>query len=168
MGVVLGAGLIIGVLTWLCISQRRQRRRALTRQSEGDNAPSQDAAMTEVTSTRRRGLTQDYFGPDAVPGPFTETATSAATSPSPGRAVPHRPHMPGDIAAPVEIDSRLKGDEDGPSSPGFNFSTYETSAEQTVDGRFELPGSDPISQRSPSLLPTPLSPRSEGPKPPDS
>lgn len=114
--------------------------------------------MTEVSGpeSRRQGLTQDYFGPDAVAGPFTETTgvTSFDTSPGQTRAVPTRPDGPGDIAAPVEIDSTAREHTDGGMlSPHSNSSIQATPQSETIDGRFELYGSE---QREPlSIVPTP-------------
>ncbi|ROT35313.1 hypothetical protein SODALDRAFT_328633 [Sodiomyces alkalinus F11] len=82
------------------------------RRITGDHTPG-GQAMSDVATdisrpTRRRGLTQDYFGPAAVAGPFTETATmSPATSPGLDRGVPLMAQSPNDIAAPVEIDSQV-------------------------------------------------------------
>ena len=87
---------------------------------------------------RLRGLTADYFGPAAVPGPFTEAdheggSGARATTASPGgnnpdRAVPGKPHSPDDITAPVEIDSR----------------TMQRNVSDTIAGRFELYGSEQL------------------------
>ncbi|KJR80500.1 uncharacterized protein SPSK_05114 [Sporothrix schenckii 1099-18] len=58
---------------------------------------------------RLPGLTQDYFGPNAVPGPYTVAQSAVA----PGNngvvgGVPMQPQGPHDIVAPVEIDSRQR------------------------------------------------------------
>lgn len=118
--------------------------------------------MTDISGTDnnrvRHGLTQDYFGPAAVPGPFTETVTSASTSPGNARAVPTRPQGPGDITAPVEIDSTAKdpAPENGYLSPMTNSSVAPTPQSEIVQGRFELYGSDRIhSERPLSIVPTP-------------
>lgn len=109
--------------------------------------------MTEVTSDgtpsrpeRLPGLAADYFGPAAVPGPFT-VASNTASSPghlSQDRAVPTDPHGPDDIAVPVEIDSNEKvvADEGTLNS---NLRTpsivHWTLTPETMDNRFELYGS---------------------------
>lgn len=109
-------------------------------------APEMVESHSDVVSRggRLRGLTADYFGPNAVAGPFTEATTpaaagngeqlehngtSAATTPptnSRDRAVPMDPQSPDDIIAPVEIDSRMR----------------ERERSETIDGRFELYGSE--------------------------
>ena len=110
-------------------------------------------ATSDVTSSRPErlpGLTADYFGPDAVPGPYTVVSNTAS---SPGhlsqdRAVPTDPHHPDDIAVPVEIDSNTKnavgaGDEGTLSSNLHTPSVVQQApTPETVDGRFELYGSD--------------------------
>lgn len=168
VGVVLGVGLIVGAAAWICFSKRRRRRQTVTQQSaSGDGeqqqqaATTDDPAMTEITASsqppRGRGLTNDYFGPDAVPGPYTETV---ASSPDPRRAVPSQAQAPGDIVAPVEIDSN------GPLTPS-SVGYYETPASETIDGIFELHGTHMNQQpeASDSLLPSPQSPRGEDHRP---
>ncbi|KAF7552202.1 hypothetical protein G7046_g7484 [Stylonectria norvegica] len=160
VGVVVVTSLIIGVLTWLCISKRRQRQRTLSQESGGGHVadPPMRDAMTDITSVSRnqprRGLTQDYFGPDAVPGPFTEPTGSNPTSPGSGRAVPGQPHGPGDITAPVEIDSTAK-DDNGLLSPMSSPSFQQTPVSETIEGRFELYGEERPARRSSSIVATP-------------
>jgi hypothetical protein len=150
VGVVVGAGIIVGAITWFCLSQRR-RRRTVAQQSGSGSGPAGSAdgtAMTDVTSPSRprqgAGMTQDYFGPDAVPGPFTESAGTEAdkASPGPARAVPQRPQAPGDIAAPVEIDSTHRTGDSPRLSPTSPTSYLETPQSETIEGRFELYGSE--------------------------
>lgn len=186
VGVIVGSGIIIGLAAWIFITKRRRRRQTETQHSssgegDGDRVNINDPAMTEITASSRppvrgRGLTNDYFGPDAVPGPYTETLTEAS-SPGRGRAVPSQPQAPGDIAAPVEIDSQSPT---GPLTPS-SLGVYETPASQTIDGRFELYGTEmehptapspsvmlsPSGLPSPSTLPSPQSPspRHEEPHP---
>jgi hypothetical protein len=175
IGAVVGAGAIIGLITWFCIGRRRQRRRQSASQQSGpvqqgmrlDAAQLRnvaDPAMTEYSNSSRprpgRGLTQDYFGPAAVAGPYTETVPSTTASPGygPDRAVPTRPQAPGDIAAPVEIDSK-----DGPLTPRSMsqasglVSLSEVPAHESIQGRFELHGSEgpsPPERPSPFASPT--------------
>ncbi|KAK7403816.1 hypothetical protein QQX98_010413 [Neonectria punicea] len=166
IGAVVGTSIIVGCLTWLCISKRRQRQRTLSRQSAGiegsgggqESAPGVDG-MTDVSGTDhsriRQGLTQDYFGPDAVPGPFTETVASTSTSPGHVRAVPSMPQSPGDITAPVEIDSTVKGNTgNGFLSPTTHSSLVATPRSEVVE-RYELYGTDMPPERSSSIVPTP-------------
>ncbi|RDA83136.1 hypothetical protein CP532_2741 [Ophiocordyceps camponoti-leonardi (nom. inval.)] len=82
---------VIGAAVWVCLSCRRR-----------------DKDELRITSTSpRHGLTEDYSGPNPVSGPYTESAVPSATRLLGGlpRAVPTRPDGPGDIAAPVEMDS---------------------------------------------------------------
>jgi hypothetical protein len=54
-----------------------------------------------------RSQRSDYFGPTAAAGPFSEDHLVLPTSPGiNSRGVPLTPQSPGDIAVPVEIDSR--------------------------------------------------------------
>ena len=155
IGAVVGTSLIVGIAAWLCISRRRQSRRTVSERS----LPPINDGMTDITSVSRnrprRGLTQDYFGPDAVPGPFTETVGSeSATTPGARRAVPTSPQGPADITAPVEIDSTVK-DENNLLSPMTSPSLQQTPQSETIEGRFELYGCDMASRRSSSILRTP-------------
>ncbi|KAI5467111.1 hypothetical protein BGZ63DRAFT_17395 [Mariannaea sp. PMI_226] len=160
IGAVVGASIIVGGLTWLCISHRRQHRRSLGMEDSGiggDSVPvdeMEEASGTDGSRAARHGLTQDYFGPDAETGPFTETTAPFDTSPGQSRAVPTRPDGPGDITAAVEIDSRPREHPgDGFLSPHSNSSSQPTPQSETIDGRFELYGSE---EREPlSIVPTP-------------
>ncbi|KJZ76325.1 hypothetical protein HIM_04407 [Hirsutella minnesotensis 3608] len=83
---------------------------------------------------------QDYFGPSPVTGPYTDTALSSEhVSPGLERAVPPQPRTPGDIAAPVEMDSSAAASRG--SRLDEMVSAPQTS--NTVEGRFELYGSQP-------------------------
>ncbi|KAI8672729.1 hypothetical protein LRP88_02753 [Fusarium phalaenopsidis] len=157
VGAVVGASIIIGGLTWLCLAKRRRRRETTTGESrtegDGEGTGTVRDGMTDVSGSQaRHGLTRDYFGPDAVAGPYTDPAISPTTATSPGmdRAVPIQAHGPGDIAAPVEIDSTFL-------SPMTSPSAGHTPGSETIDGRFELYGNDePISPGRPlSIVPTP-------------
>lgn len=117
------------------------------------------------------GMAHDYFGPDAVPGPYTDNTppdTSAVTTPG----VEHRdrlgafqPHDPDDIAVPVEIDSRispsqqqqqqpplppLPSESPGDISPAAPPPPVVPQPHYPDDGRFELYGSSPTEYVSPS------------------
>lgn len=161
VGAVVGASIIIGGLTWLCLAKRRRRRETTTGESrtEGDGEATGTVrdGMTDVSGSQaRHGLTRDYFGPDAVAGPYTDPAISPA-SPGMNRAVPIQAHGPGDIAAAVEIDSTFL-------SPMSSPSAGHTPGSETIDGRFELYGNDePLPpSRSLSIVPTP---RQQTPEP---
>ncbi|KAK3945830.1 hypothetical protein QBC46DRAFT_61453 [Diplogelasinospora grovesii] len=129
IGVVAIAGILIGAATWWWVRRRRQRE-----QSEGSSSrrPRPNGVsgaviggggrdMSEVQSDiltspggQLPGITQDYFGPDAAVGPYTETDhhnPSTGTSPGVDRdrgGVPLQPHDPNDFVVPVEIDSRIR------------------------------------------------------------
>lgn len=61
------------------------------------------------SDARLPGLTQDYFGPNAVPGPYTVPVSAVTPGGNGGNGgVPMQPHGPHDIVAPVEIDSRQR------------------------------------------------------------
>ena len=147
----IGAGVVIGVsavtagLTWLWLSKRRRARAAAMSQASGD-----DDLMEEVGSPdpRATGLARDYSGPDPVAGPFTEHGPHE--TPTPGRGVPAQPHAPGDIAAPVEIDSRnvvspIPAELESPV-PMSPYSLPSSTA-LTTENRAELYGSEvPIAE----------------------
>ncbi|KAI1502902.1 hypothetical protein F5X99DRAFT_147504 [Biscogniauxia marginata] len=124
------------------------------------------ATLSDSTAPASR-LEHDYFGPDAVPGPFTEDANvppAPALSPG-GRdgGVPLQPMDPNDIVPPIEIDSRIRGlsigsrsgevERDmmiaGQGSKGAKGATPARDEEpEQVLGPFELygsPGSPPLS-----------------------
>lgn len=95
---------------------------------------------------RLRGLTQDYFGPDAVAGPYTETSYYDTTPATADRAVPTAPHGPDDIAAPVEIDSRTRYPVDRSTSVGTTATnvTRPPPVVETIEGRVELSAPEPL------------------------
>ncbi|KAB5554778.1 hypothetical protein GE09DRAFT_1287259 [Coniochaeta sp. 2T2.1] len=176
VGVVVLAGLAVALATYLIL--RRRRRRSSRRTGPGSTTLSAGSAsgppqqqqpqsplrrtglgilsgerlpeMSDSQSpTGLRGLAADYFGPAAVPGPFTEgdaeagSPASVATTPPGGnnrdRAVPREPHSPDDITAPVEIDSQAK----------------QRDVSETIAGRFELYGTELRSPSSTSLAHSP-------------
>jgi hypothetical protein len=99
---------LLGVLLWFCVVHRRRVRARSAREREVPMIS--QAYKTDGRPTQRR-QTSDYFGPRATAGPFTESTTSLISPISPGseggRGVPLSPLSPGDIAAPVEIDSGI-------------------------------------------------------------
>ncbi|KAK1987141.1 hypothetical protein LZ30DRAFT_545829, partial [Colletotrichum cereale] len=127
---IVGCALVV-LSAWFCLFRRRRRGTATassprsggvggaSRASGGGSGPGGGGgggserpgrsarAMSEVTSSSRptmwRGGTQDYFGPTAVAGPYTETDT--ATPGRGRRGVPLQAHSPSDVVAPVEMDS---------------------------------------------------------------
>ncbi|KAL0942239.1 transcription factor C2H2 [Colletotrichum truncatum] len=187
---VVGCG-IVAFFAWFCLVRRRRRRRGATTTSQRSGGASRVSggggglsniimgggtsewpgrsarAMSEVTSgsrpTARRGATQDYFGPDAVTGPYTETETVAsdvpASTPGRTRGVPLQAHSPSDVVAPVEIDSRGV-------KRGFGHDVTAVAAPEqqhtppTTEGRFELYGSEMLSPSPPMPSPPLLTPRS--------
>ncbi|KAF4958558.1 hypothetical protein FSARC_10992 [Fusarium sarcochroum] len=160
VGVVVGASIIVGGLTWLFLKRRRQQSAAGpsgSGEGDGDGSVPARETMTEVSGTNaRRGLTQDYFGPDPAAGPYTEQVSSRVTSPGRESAVPMHAQSPGDIAAPVEIDSTAREGSDL-LSPMSSPSLYQTPLSETINGRFELYGNEtPVTPDRPlSIVPTP-------------
>ncbi|KAH7325950.1 hypothetical protein B0I35DRAFT_474670 [Stachybotrys elegans] len=168
-GSVVGGGLLIACAVWFFVRRRRRRlhqeeqptqRSAISMPSRtGEELVSDITAPTSRPGRSRTG-TQGYFGPDPVTGPFTETEfSSPAGSPGISRAVPSQPQTPGDIAAPIEIDSLSQVDRGRDRSPS-GASVYATPVSDTIDGRVELhspsmysgefrptPRSDPWQQR---------------------
>ncbi|GKT52596.1 uncharacterized protein ColSpa_12777 [Colletotrichum spaethianum] len=173
---------LVGVSAWFCLIRRRRRGTTMSQRSGGasrvsggvsglvvgggggSERPGRSArAMSEVTSgsrpTARGGLTQDYFGPAAVAGPYTETETvvsdGAATTPGRGRGVPLQAHSPSDVVAPVEIDSvGVKR--------GYGHDVTAVPAEREAEAtqeRYELYGSEMVS-------PSPVMPSPQTQSPP--
>ncbi|KAM7221073.1 hypothetical protein V8F06_003458 [Rhypophila decipiens] len=172
VGVIVIAGLVIGVATYMCLRRRRRRRSVAASSSAnprpgnvvgaliGGGAGGRDMTDLNSDSVSRPGVglpgvAQDYFGPDPQLGPYSD-AHHAQLSPgaTPGAAerggVPIMPHGPGDIAAPVEIDSRPAqspaSDERGNNNTNHdnNGSTFQPPPSHVAfEGTFELYGSDP-------------------------
>lgn len=129
-GVAGGALLIVVGVLYFCVRQRRNNRA----RTESSEAPplSQKSESANAKPTPIRRQTADYFGPTATVGPYTETASSPGTSPGFNRGVPVSPQSPGDIAAPVEIDSRDNSNVTSPSA--FSYKSPERK-----EYPFELP-----------------------------
>ena len=204
VGVVVGVGLIIGVLTWCCLRSRRRRRASevggATASTSRRSGPSRiigaiiggggrgQQPMSEVNSDvqSRPGGTQDYFGPEAAVGPYSDSRLPS-TGTTPGvdrdRGVPLQPHGPGDIAVPVEIDSRMMTEQDHqqgvgatptPTSQFASTAGQPTGHREEVGERYELYGSGPLDMEggpvSPLYTPSPhtetfVTPSQEVPKP---
>ncbi|KAG7288553.1 hypothetical protein NEMBOFW57_004906 [Staphylotrichum longicolle] len=151
VGVVVGAGLVMGAATWWCLRRRRAGR------GEGGSSSARTrpgaGVMGRVVGGGLGGLAQDYFGPAPAVGPYSDThTTSAVTTPGLERGgVPLQPHEPGDIAVPVEIDSRLREARRVPEglaiTPGGSGSPGD---DEDGHQRFELYGSE-VGQISPTL-----------------
>ncbi|KAL2758725.1 hypothetical protein ACRALDRAFT_1080436 [Sodiomyces alcalophilus JCM 7366] len=131
----------------------------------GGSAQAMSDVATDISRpTRRRGLTQDYFGPDAVAGPFTETAAmSPATSPGVlDRGVPLTAQSPNDITAPVEIDSQvspLPYNDDVASPAVAPVWASPRPSPAVAESRYELYGTEVSPDRySQQQSPGPLSP----------
>lgn len=95
------------------------RPRAGTRGTRGEM--SEENSDIHSRSGRLSGLAQDYFGPAPAVGPYSDTHDYDPLGPASGSvsspvATPLRPQGPGDIAVPVEIDSRVR--EDGKDEEG--------------------------------------------------
>ncbi|KND91684.1 hypothetical protein TOPH_03626 [Tolypocladium ophioglossoides CBS 100239] len=157
VGAAVAGSLLIGAVAWLCISKLRQRRRSLERRS-GAMPVEMGGDVAEAN---------DYFGPNPVSGPYTDTAahsTATGASPGPRRAVPPQPNGLGDVAAPVEMDSSTaKGSVYEHRLTPVPASRGTTPQPEAVDDRFELYGSEapPPPHSSPSLVTVPGTPRSE-------
>ncbi|KAL1842006.1 hypothetical protein VTJ49DRAFT_6172 [Mycothermus thermophilus] len=130
-----------------------------------------DGATSDLASPTGRltGLPQGYYGPDPAVGPYTDPMTPGGprSAVSYTGGVPVLPHGPGDIAAPVEIDSRVPGqDQDhtgtplapppslasSPSPPILMPHTFGGSPPQPGDDgqvRYELYGSEVVDQTRP-------------------
>ncbi|KAK2038354.1 hypothetical protein LZ31DRAFT_479040 [Colletotrichum somersetense] len=158
---VVGCALVV-LSAWFCLFRRRRRGTATASERPGRSA----RAMSEVTSSSRptmwRGGTQDYFGPDAVAGPYTETETvasggaaaaaAATTTPGRERGVPLQAHSPSDVVAPVEMDS------------AGVMAEAEAEVEKAAHERYELYGSEVASPSAGSTAGASVMDRSPGPR----
>ncbi|TVY80297.1 hypothetical protein LSUE1_G003916 [Lachnellula suecica] len=113
VGVALGALAVIGALMWFFLVHRPRR--------QSEKQPTVPPAMSQSSGRngrpavgRQTSQPSDYFGPEAESGPFTENQASAPLSPN--RGVPATPQSPGDIAVPVEIDSKSHSAVTSPSA----------------------------------------------------
>ncbi|KAK3904152.1 hypothetical protein C8A05DRAFT_13946 [Staphylotrichum tortipilum] len=163
VGVVVGAGLIIGAATWWCLRRRRGTGRG---ESEGESSARPQPGgltgrvlggstgvpgrgeMSDATSdvvSRNGRLAQDYFSSGPAVGPYSDTySASGMTTPGVERGgVPLMPHDPADIAVPVEIDSRLR-EEERPAAPSASppEGSLGDQEKEEVEERFELYGSE--------------------------
>jgi hypothetical protein len=159
VGVSVVTCLIVGITTWVCLKRRRDRQRTSTNPSgsgrEGGLGGGGLDVMSETGTfdsrpTPRHGLTQDYSGPDAVAGPYTENENSRLSTYGLARARPNDPHGPEDIAAPVEMDTgtRARGSLEDPTQ-----TTMQRNTPDGVEGRFELYGSELPSPSPPVVTP---------------
>ncbi|KAJ9156494.1 hypothetical protein NKR23_g1345 [Pleurostoma richardsiae] len=159
-GVAVGAAAVIAGLTWFCIRRRRERSSKASgsgpRSGNGGEGglPSMGETSDGVSQAGRlAGPAGEYLGPEAVPGPFTDTLTTA-TSPGPmEHGVPADPHSPDDIVGAVEMDSGVEQEQPStPESATQRLSVvHAVQMPDTIDGRFELYGSGmltPTSQES--------------------
>ena len=92
------------------------------------------------------GLVQDYFGPDAREGPFTEGEAKSPGARATG--VPAQPNEPDDIVVPIEIDSTgvTPMDGEGRATKKKGPELYELQGSDVP----ELPSPSPGEQASPS------------------
>lgn len=180
VGVVVGCGLLIGLATWWCLRKRRERSEYSSQQPRptgvigqvlgGGRDPTDDASEMVSHGGPAIGITRDYFGPDPVAGPYTDYHNESGIS-TPRAGVPLQPHGPGDIAAPVEIDSRLPNSKPESSSAtsiggrtlGDRTPTSPPQIGEGVDGRYELYGSEYLDPNV--IVPSPITPT--GPSPPE-
>lgn len=121
-GAAVGALAVIGGLLWFCMAKRRNaaRQSGSGGSEQHNSAPAMSQGSSSAAGGRKR-QTSDYFGPTAAAGPFTEFDQHGGEhGESPGsnasRGVPAKPHSPGDIAVPVEIDSRTTSNFPSPGN----------------------------------------------------
>ncbi|RFU33315.1 hypothetical protein B7463_g2984, partial [Scytalidium lignicola] len=115
-GVGIGGCVLLAALLWFFMVHRKRAR--LAGQGGSSKGPTSEASGSKVSRSRMLPVRQttDYFGPNAMVGPYTENSTSVdPSSPGYSRGVPVSPQGPGDITGAVEIDSR--GIRSNPISP---------------------------------------------------
>ncbi|KAL8418893.1 hypothetical protein RB594_002192 [Gaeumannomyces avenae] len=108
------------------------------------------------TASEVRYPTADYFGPDAVAGPYTDVdSPTAQREATPGfdRGVPSHPDGPSHIVAPVELDSgrSVSGKSDvtnlsNMDARALSMYSQTPAAPDDVGSRFELYGSETPAQ----------------------
>ncbi|KAK5652460.1 hypothetical protein OQA88_10504 [Cercophora sp. LCS_1] len=182
VGIVFGCGLIIGAATWWCLRRRKTRRQSMSTHRPrpqgvigavlgGGRDTTDDNSEMVSHGGQMPGVTQDYFGPDPVIGPYSGFhSPSGGTTPGVDRdrgGVPLIPHGPGDIAVPVEIDSSTPKLPDEPVSyTGSRVSIPPPApppipppSHDMTGGVFELYGSDFLGANMGAPSPvTPLAP----------
>ncbi|KAI1408476.1 hypothetical protein F5Y13DRAFT_109908 [Hypoxylon sp. FL1857] len=180
VGVAVGAAIVIGAITWFWITRRRKARSQGTLAGSGADGqpgrmdelsqpfvPPTYGANTDIASPssgmgarprpHETGLAYDYYGPDAIPGPYTDSSTVGDHRSTPGysdRAVIGTygyPNNPNDIVRPVELDAEARAaraelEEMGGAAgkKDKDNSTHDTSVTE-AEGPFELVGSPPTS-----------------------
>ncbi|KAI1081297.1 hypothetical protein F5B20DRAFT_535555 [Whalleya microplaca] len=203
IGVVAAAAVVVGALTWFWIRRRRSARSERAGAGADGEGISDDlcqpyvpngrsgGAMSETSgltsglgavrpAIHQDGLLRDYFGPDAVAGPYTDReddvspphqGSATRSSPSNQAGVPMQPMGPGDIMAPVEIDGRTARSpelDSGAADAGENRSSVgdEPEVKEETMGPFELYGS-PGNEASPLSRDEASPPaKTQGPSPP--
>lgn len=161
VGVALGVILILAITAWFLLRRRRLRTEAARSETastalqsgynmqqyppEGTPTPS---AATPARGRRRQG-TNDYFGPSATAGPYTEGVLGEGEVEVHGHegdglgrgAVPVSPRGPGDIVPAVEIGGRERGVGEEDRAPGYEETVMpkESKVPETTRDRFELP-----------------------------
>ncbi|KAI1462553.1 hypothetical protein F4805DRAFT_408406 [Annulohypoxylon moriforme] len=203
VGVAVGAAIVIGAVTWFWITRRRKAKSAHgdTFSGSGDQRMETlrepfmpyTGANSDITSPlsgmgmrprpHENGLTYDYYGPDAVRGPYTDS-TIAPTEPrsSPGfsdraaRAADGYPENPGAIMRPAELDAREEAARRDPEQRGVAIEKDAGPNGKPAEehhGPFELVGSPGASpppmneeeaerQRSRAFSPSPPPPEANG------
>jgi hypothetical protein len=138
VGIALFVCLVIAGLLWFCMRRRKaaQQAQASSRQSESLSGRGQ--SMSQSGGTRPPGRS-DYFGPDAMPGPYTGNESPGSQPP---RGVPLSPNSPGDIVGAVEIGhSREHSNVTSPGefSEQITNSDYLKEVPEKPEHRVELP-----------------------------
>ncbi|KAI2469503.1 hypothetical protein F4781DRAFT_394397 [Annulohypoxylon bovei var. microspora] len=187
VGVAVGAAIVIGAVTWFWITRRRKaksQRDGATLSGSGDQQQMENlrepfmpyaGANSDITSPssgmgmrprlHETGLAYDYYGPNAVSGPYTDNSTIAATEArsSPGfsdrAAVTANgyPHNPSEIVRPVEMDGGQVAQavelEQKRMAVAEKEAAPNDSSTEEIRGPFELVGS-PGPGRTPSPVNT--------------
>jgi LPXTG-motif cell wall-anchored protein len=100
VGIALFVCLVIAGLLWFFMRRRKAARLAQANSQQSESVSGgRDQSMSQAGAARPHGMA-DYFGPTAVPGPYTENESPGS---QPARGVPLAPHSPGDIVGAVEI-----------------------------------------------------------------
>ncbi|KAI8960963.1 hypothetical protein F5Y11DRAFT_245699 [Daldinia sp. FL1419] len=179
VGVAVGASLVIGGITWFWIHRRRAAKSRDGGTLAGSGRDERDlrafippGPVSDVTSPSSRmgmrpplhedGLLHEYYGPDAVAGPYTdrgdtsipswtygtEPRSSPEFSDQTARVANRYPDAPGDIVRPTELgatckEARVELDDNGSvkSDRAFTASRAAAAREEKQEEAYELYGS---------------------------
>ena len=144
-GVTVVGVLLLVFVTWFIVARRRQQRRG-KQVAAAAAPPPVGPGMSAMSSPAAAASTgADYFAADGGAGSFTpgDAADASGLAPySSNRAVPLKPHGPGDITVPVEIAASSAPPPDRKPRAGDGHDAHLEESDPSdggvVHGRVEL------------------------------